>query len=468
MLEDSYRYFEEKNRKEIVSRYENLLRKRKPFFFDVDDFESIIEFYIEQNKFSNAFEATNIASNLFPSSPEIKLKKAQLLLDKGKPIEAISELKVALLHDSKNFEIFLMLGITYLNLNNFKEAIRQFEECINYLPAEIKKDEIFFSIGFHIGHTNKIALAIKYLNKSLEINPENIDSLSEIAFCYARVFNYNKSIECYLKAIDLDPFLEFNWFNLGLVYFKIENFEKAIESFNFALAIDPKYLSAYLAKANCFMLLEKYSEAIEVYKEYLNYDKEYADVYYYIGECFEKIKNIDAAKEYYEKTIHKNENHTEALLSLGIIKMYLHDFPGSLICLTKLVLINNENHEAQYYLAELYYKTGMYEEALPHIEIAIKIAPEEVDYILLQSELYQALGLIRKSINVLKDGYFSVEEKAPVLYQLAGLYILSKNNYKAAYCLKQAIRADSTLINNFLKIFPQAKKNKYFKGLLNL
>ena len=468
MFEDNDRYFEEKNREEIVSRYEDLLKKKKPFFFDVDDFESIIEFYVEQNKFSSAFEATNIASGLFPSSPEIKLKKAQLLLDKGKPVEALSELKTAAIHDPDNFEILLLLGITYLSLNNSKEAIRKFEDCINNIPEEIRKDEILFSIGFHLGHTNRFALAIKYLNKSIELNPQNLESLSEIAFCYDGISNYNKSIEYYLKCIDINPFLEFNWYNIGLIYNKISNVNKAVEAFDYALAIDPEYLSAYLAKANLYLSLEKYSFAVEIYKEYLNYDTDFADVYYYIGECYEKMDKLDNAIKYYDLTIEKDKNHSDAWLGKGVIKMYLEDYAESLVCLTNSVLIDAENPEAQYSLAELYLKTGIYNDALPHIEIAIKVAPEEVDYILLQSELYQALCDFQKSIDVLEDGYFSIEEKAPVLYRLAGLYISKDKNKKAAEYLKQAIELDSALMYDFLKIFPDAKDFAGFKGLLNL
>ena len=93
MFEENDHSFEEKDREEMVHRYEDLLRKKKPLFFDVDDFESIIDFYLDQNKVNNALEATRIAAGLFPASPEIMVRKAQLLLDKGKPIEAMIELK---------------------------------------------------------------------------------------------------------------------------------------------------------------------------------------------------------------------------------------------------------------------------------------------------------------------------------------------------------------------------------------
>ncbi len=467
MFENSDRHFEERNRNEIVNRYEDYLRNKKPFYFDVSDFESIIEFYVEQNKFTRAFEATNIASGIFPASPEIKIKKAQLLLDKGKPVEALSELKTAILHDPKNFEIFLLSGIIYLNLNNYKEAIRQFEECIKIVPEEINKDEILLTIGFHLGHANKFTIAIKYLYKSIELNPNNIDAITEIAYCYDGLSNYNKSINYYNKAIDLDPLSEMNWYNLGLVYIKISDDKKALEALDYSLAIDPSYLSAILAKANLLVFREKFLEAIEVYKDYLNYDTDFSDVYYYIGECYEKINKFDNAIKYYKLTISKDKNHADAWLGLGIIKMQLDDYANSLVCLTKSVLIDKENPEAHYSLAELCFKTNILDDALLHSDIAIKIAPEEVDYVLLQSEIYEALKNNEQAISVLEEGLFSVNEKAPIFYRLAGLY-LNENNTKATELLKKAIDLDISLIYDFLNIFPEAKNSKMFKGLLNL
>lgn len=468
MFEDSDKYFEERNRDEIVNRYENYLKNKKPFYFDIIDFESIIEFYVEQNKFTRAFEATNIASSIFPASPEIKIKKAQLLLDKGKPVEALSELKNAILHDPENFEIFLLFGITHLNLNNYKEAVRQFEECLKILPNEINKDEILLTMGFHLGHANKFALALKYLNKSIEANNKNVDALTEIAYCYDGLSNYNKSIEYYLKAIDIDPLSEINWYNLGLVYTKTSNLEKAIEAFDYSLAIDPEYLSAILAKANLLVLKEKFIEAIEVYNEYLIYDAEFSDVYYYIGECYEKIDKLDNAIKYYELAISKDKNHADAWLGLGIIKMHLDDYANSLVCLAKSVLIDKENPEAHYALSDLYLKTNILEDALVHAEIAVKIAPEEADYFLLQSEIYESLNNNLKAISILEEGLYSADNKAPILYRLAGLYLINKKTKKATENLTKAVEIDKSLICDFLDIFPQAKDCGMFKGLLNL
>ncbi|NLH55981.1 MAG: hypothetical protein GX467_03820, partial [Rikenellaceae bacterium] len=53
---------------QMVSQYEALLRQGKNPFFDVADFERIIEFYFESDNAKRAAEAINIASQIHPYS----------------------------------------------------------------------------------------------------------------------------------------------------------------------------------------------------------------------------------------------------------------------------------------------------------------------------------------------------------------------------------------------------------------
>ena len=468
MFEENDRDFEDNAREEMVHRYEDLLRKKKPLYFDIDDFESIIDFYLDRNKINSALEATRIAAGLFPTSPEIMLRKAQLLIDKGKPMEAIIEIKNALLHDVSNFELYLLLGIASLQLGNLKDAVKSFDDCVNRIDEDIKKDDILLSIGFHLGHANKYNLALKYLFRCVELNSENVDALAEISFCYDGLAQYDKSIVYYQKCLDIDPFAEHLWYNLGLVYSKTNQISKSLEAFDYALAIDPTYLSAYMAKANIFLNQEKFGEAVKVYEGYLDYDSGYVDIYYYIGECYEKMNKLDQALKYYELAVAKNEKHFEAWLGMGVIQMYLENYSKSLIHLKTAISLEPNNPEAQYSIAELFLKTKKYKEGLRHVQLAINASPTEVDYFLLQSEIYFALKQQAESISVLETGLLTAEEKAPIYYRLAGLLINDKTQTAAAEYLNMAIQEDKSLIADFLKIFPEAKSFAAFKGLLNL
>ena len=57
---------------------------------------------------------------------------------------------------------------------------------------------------------------------------------------YDHLGNYNKPIECFQKAIELDPKYAGPWINMAFANLSLRNRDKAIECFRRALEIDPK------------------------------------------------------------------------------------------------------------------------------------------------------------------------------------------------------------------------------------
>ena len=60
-----------------------------------------------------------------------------------------------------------------------------------------------------------------------------------MAIAYEKLGNNNKALECYSKAVELDPKHAVAWNNLGLVYYNLGNIDKAIECTRKASALDP-------------------------------------------------------------------------------------------------------------------------------------------------------------------------------------------------------------------------------------
>ena len=56
---------------------------------------------------------------------------------------------------------------------------------------------------------------------------------------------YEKAIECFDKAIELDPNDADAYNNRGVAYYNLEEYERAIEDYDKAIALDPNYAKAY-------------------------------------------------------------------------------------------------------------------------------------------------------------------------------------------------------------------------------
>jgi tetratricopeptide (TPR) repeat protein len=56
---------------------------------------------------------------------------------------------------------------------------------------------------------------------------------------------YKEAIECFDKAIELNPNYAMAYSDRGIVYEKLKKYERAIEDYNKAIALDPNYVKAY-------------------------------------------------------------------------------------------------------------------------------------------------------------------------------------------------------------------------------
>ena len=108
MEEEKYGLSHEEEIKQVVQRFENMKRNNENYFFDVIEFETIIDFYLESNNSARAFEAASLATNQHPNSVSIQLRKARVMLDRGRAVEALRILKKLEDIEPGNHEIFIV------------------------------------------------------------------------------------------------------------------------------------------------------------------------------------------------------------------------------------------------------------------------------------------------------------------------------------------------------------------------
>src|SRR4030066_1779059 len=119
-------------------------KNNESYFFDVIEFESIIDYYIESNNSIKAYEAAILASEQHPHSVSIQLRKARVLLDKGRAVEALRILKKLENIEPGNHEIFIAKGTAFGMLGDIQGAKKMFDYALSLDTDEI--ENILFSI----------------------------------------------------------------------------------------------------------------------------------------------------------------------------------------------------------------------------------------------------------------------------------------------------------------------------------
>ena len=111
---------------------------------------------------------------------------------------------------------------------------------------------------------------IEAKNKCIEINDKNNNN-SEFFNIFAIILfqlkEYDKSIDKWKKALELNPKYFFAYNNLGNAFLNLKKYNEAITHFNKAIEIKPDFFDALNNKGNALSRLNKYEDAL------LSYDK---------------------------------------------------------------------------------------------------------------------------------------------------------------------------------------------------
>jgi tetratricopeptide (TPR) repeat protein len=296
MEEEKYLFSHEEEIRQVVQRYERMKKDNGSCFFDVIEFETIIDFYLESNNPGKAFEAANIATKQHPNSVSIQIRKAKVLLDKGRAVEALRILKKLENIEPGNHEIYIVKGTALGMLGDVQGAKKMFDTALTKDSDDV--ENILFTIVSVLQNLNYYEQLIPYLLRLIEIEPDYHAHLYDLAYAYEKTGSFENSIDYYLKFLDEEPFSDSAWYNLGIIYNKLEMPEKAIEAYDYALAINDQNTFALFNKGNILCNTEHFEEAIPVYHEYLGYEPDSFEAMTYLADCYEKINDRESAIRY--------------------------------------------------------------------------------------------------------------------------------------------------------------------------
>lgn len=476
----------------LGKRFNDALTQGTSFFASEEEFERLIDFYYFQGKYSYAEKAIEKAIILYPISSSLWHKKGKFLYDTHKYHEALTAFKNAYLFDKTYSQNALYIALTYIELNNVHQAQKFFNISIELLEEDendpyntlllgsdiifsniIDNEENPFIIDDKLSHKKKLKLdLVEALLKSVNAENDEIaqaQKLESLALCHSLKGRLKKSIKLIEEALQIDPFNFDRWVYLALLHYRSKNYTEGLDCLDYSLAIFPENPEALYIKGSSYFLLKEYNKALETYQELINFDvSEESEIYLNMGKCYECLNDPLNATAYYLKSFESDKNNIKALVNLGGLFLELHDMEMSYHYLYIATKIDKEDAELNYTLADLMLHKKELNKATRYINKALSLMPHEADFLLLQSEIYQAKGNLEKSIAVLKNSIDSVEEKVRLYYRMAGLYILLDRKNIAYNYLQTAISEDSNLISIFLESFPEAKNDNLFKGLLNL
>ena len=235
----------------------------------------------------------------------ISLAQPKWLVDITSPGKEVEALRI------RNY------GDLYLKSGNYIAAIAHYKKAIQIQP------DLISAIGnLAISYTQlkQYDKAIKLLLYLVKVDTENVHTnYYNLAELYKQIGDTESAVECYIKSVETNPYPIYSYQYLGELFLKLQEWDSAIESFELALANKLTLENSYygmlksmkksttdepeiLEAVKLFLLnpveFEKYDN--KIFEKMLLKDKEIAKTYNFLGEAYFMNNELKKAKINFE------------------------------------------------------------------------------------------------------------------------------------------------------------------------
>ncbi|MCG7279929.1 tetratricopeptide repeat protein [Chryseobacterium taklimakanense] len=438
---------------ELAKKFEEMIENNEEFYFDTEELEDIIIYYLELGDFSYAEMAVNFGLKLHPNSIEIKTKKLEVLLeleDYNQAKNLITELKASCMEST---DFLVCCAKYYSNLGNPRRAI---EYCQKALELEEEENFLHNFIADEFVNLGDPFSALKHYKEALKADPNDDYALENTMICFSDLKKYDEAIGFLNEYLDDFPFSETAWFEYGQFHFNRKNYEEAIRGFDYLLAINSSSVGVYSNKAACYEALGNFSKAIDVYGEMLELEYTKAFTYYKIGLCYKEMKQLVNALSSFQKSLIEDPQFYLAMMEQSYIYEEMGGMKEALHFAKEATNLNENNLDYQKRLAFLYIDSGKFEESLYCLKKLVDHEPNRFYNWYAYAEVIMLLGDYEDAVTTLLKATRK-HKRAELYYQLSNCYYHLREDEKGREALRKALELDPGLAEDMQQKYPYIK-----------
>jgi tetratricopeptide (TPR) repeat protein len=331
-------------------------------------------------------------------------------------------------------EDHVVLGTTFIRINDLESAHRQFEMAV-------ARDEGHAEARFHLANVlsgrGNVADAVIQYERVLAIDPDYAEAHQNLGLALQRLGQFEPALPHHQAALAISPKSAAIRVSLGDACRHLGRHDDAIVQYAQALATNPDLTDAHINLGGCFHATGRPEQAIRSYQRALTINPGLADAHYNLGNLYAELDNLDAAIVHYERSIASRPASAEA-----------H---------------NN--------LANILQKRSRYEEAIAHYKDAIRLKPAYVSAQRNLGDALQAQGSIDGAI-VCYRAALAIEARDPTtLNRLASALLVAGRLDEASQAYETAIDIASENIglqHNYAAVKPFADGDRRLARLEEL
>lgn len=338
---------------------------------------------------------------LFPEESQLKIDRANLLIEADREDEALN-LLMEIPKDDEYYSQALVTLADLFQLQGLLEAAEnRLNEAIELLPEEPlllqAKAELLLDSGRYL-ESAKIYQDLK--RDGVEI--EGVSLSERLAEVYSAGAAYEEALPYYEEALE-DQIKPDVLFGAAVASFQTRQYERAVQRLDQLTVLDPDYFSAYLLKAQSFNMAEDYKAAYAAIKEGIKRDEFDKELYLFAGKLALKLGNAEEGVDHLRQAVALDPEYMEAIYTL-VSYFHSQEMDEDVLELAEAVVESGDDWAGLYpMIAESYERTEQYEEAGAYFEKALPAFHDDPGFLAKYMRFLIEEGKRGRAIEILKE-----------------------------------------------------------------
>lgn len=301
-------------------------------------------------------------------------QQAEVYLAEGRLNEAVAACESALKIQPNLATACQTLGKVMQLRGEIEQAKQWYEAAIDRNP---NLPEVYANLGILYSQLKQWQNAIAACEKAISLAPKFAAAYRQLAIVWTQLQKQETATQYWYQAFNIDP----NWatadeyVTLGNHLVEQDKFDRAIECYSRAIQIDPQLLIAYHNLGEVLFREKRWEEAIANYRKVIKINPDSFESYHSLGKIWAAQGELDRAISCYQKSIEINPKYARACLGLGNILVQKGELDAAINCYRQALKINSNSAWAHNYLGEALAHKQVWEEAVICYRQAIELNP---------------------------------------------------------------------------------------------
>jgi tetratricopeptide (TPR) repeat protein len=248
---------------------------------------------------------------------------------------------------------------TWIQAGLWKNGITLFQHAINVTTTKspgLSTTHALLANAYH--RKGELDLAVSEFEKSLEINPDNLYSLNNLASTLAEQGNLEEALGSTQKLVSSHPDYEPGVITMGNILEELGEFINAQVYYKRALELDSNSFENHLNLANVLYRIGNLAETIPHFKKAIALNPKLVEAHYNLGNAFGQSGHLKEAKKSFKQAIRLNDRLPLPHYGMGVIHLRDGQYSKAISAFERALILNPKLEQAQHFLAEAHEKMG--------------------------------------------------------------------------------------------------------------